>query len=65
MTEPPITLEDAKIEGVEVVSLIAVYFPRGSGVAPSAYRMVTQYWTMEGELVFEVDPWINGEDVPA
>ena len=29
---------------------------RGKGTSESVYRRVTQYWTLDGELLAEVDP---------
>lgn len=64
-TPPPFTLEEAKIEGIEVVTVIAVMFGRGDGSrAGSPYRIVTAFYTMDGELIAERDPWLRGEDVP-
>lgn len=43
---------------VKVVRLIETSITkRGSGSGPnSPIRVVTQWWTMNGELVFEIDP---------
>lgn len=50
-------MEEEKPSPVKVVQLIKTTLLRrgeGSGVRP--HRIVTQYWTMDGRLEFEVDP---------
>lgn len=51
----PITLDEATVRSVKRVELIEVVFPRGAGCNGHTFREVRQFWTAEGELVFEVD----------
>lgn len=46
------------METVRVLQVIETkLLRRGSGrTAADPIRIVTQYWTMEGELIFELDP---------
>jgi hypothetical protein len=42
---------------VEVMQVIRTrLLRRGTGKEPSPIRIIEQYWTMEGDLIFEVDP---------
>ena len=43
----------------KIVELIETDDLRGEGVEGSPYRRVTQYFTKEGELLFEIDPQSN------
>ncbi|WP_431129718.1 hypothetical protein [Flagellimonas flava] len=44
--------------GAEVVQLIKTeLLRRGKGIEGSPLRIITQYWSFEGELLFENDPW--------
>lgn len=41
----------------KLVALIQTEERRGEGVVGDPIRMVTSYWTPEGEKVFEMDEW--------
>lgn len=40
----------------EVVQVIKVVYPRGKGSDGDAFRRVTAFFTMDGELIAEQDP---------
>ena len=43
---------------VEIIQLIKTTLARtGEGVDGDPIRIITQYWTMKGELLFEFDTW--------
>lgn len=45
---------------VEVVTLIKTSLTRaGKGVESDPVRVVTEYWDLEGNLVFEIDPHVK------
>ncbi len=45
------------MDKVEILKLIKTTLTRrGEGVHLDPVRVITQYWTMDGELVFEIDP---------
>ena len=44
----------------KVVELIMTESGRGIGTAVDPCRVVTQYWTFYGDLVFEIDPHPTG-----
>lgn len=35
---------------------------RGEGKEDDPTRIITQYWTLDGKLVAEVDPWKPGQE---
>ena len=42
----------------EVIQVIRTYLTtRGKGVDGDPIRRITQYWTTDGQLLAEVDPW--------
>ncbi len=44
---------------VEILKLIKTQIlRRGEGVKSDPVRIITQYWDLEGNLVFEIDPLI-------
>lgn len=43
---------------VEIIQLIRTrILRRGKGIDSDPIRIVTQYWTMDGVLEFEIDPF--------
>lgn len=64
--EPLRTIENIEnlkfyiMDKVEVLQLIKTTLTRrGKGVEESPIRIITQYWDFEGNLIFEVDPFLN------
>jgi len=50
-------------DSAKVISVIETKSARGSGKSPEdPARIVTQYWTLEGELLAECDPTARVED---
>ena len=49
MSEP-----NKEVELIEVIKTTLT--TRGKGVSPDPIRRITQYWSIEGELLAEVDP---------
>ena len=48
------------MDKVEIVTLIkTTLLRRGEGIVGDPVRVITQYWTMDGKLEFEIDPNIN------
>lgn len=45
----------------KVISVIRTKDRRGNGTEQEPTRIVTQYWTLEGELLAERDPWLDEE----
>lgn len=46
-----------KMDTVKVMQVIETTIARrGEGIKDSPVRIVTQYWTMEGKMIFEIDP---------
>lgn len=41
-----------------VVELIKTTSTRGRGTSADPVRIITQYWTLEGDFLFEFDPLI-------
>lgn len=42
---------------VEIMEVIKTELTtRGNGTKENAARVITQYWSIDGELIFEVDP---------
>jgi len=50
---------DARVERVVVVK-----FQRGRGVAPDPIRIVTAYYSLDGELLAENDPHVDTKEAP-
>jgi len=50
------------IDCVRVIKVIeSTIMRRGSGIdASDPIRIVTQYWTLDGKLIFEIDPERKG-----
>lgn len=45
------------MDTVKVMQIIETTIKRrGTGETGSPIRIITQYWTMEGVLIFEIDP---------
>lgn len=50
-------------DSAKVISVIETKSARGSGNSPEdPARIVTQYWTLKGELLAERDPIVKAED---
>jgi hypothetical protein len=48
---------------VEVVTLIKTTLSRrGKGTPTSPVRVITEYWSLDGEKIVEVDPFTQGEE---
>lgn len=46
--------------GASIVQLIRTNLEmRGKGTESDPFRRVEQYWTLEGELLFEKDPFLH------
>ena len=44
--------------GVELITLVKTNLEtRGNGTEENPSRRITQYWTLDGELLFEIDPY--------
>jgi hypothetical protein len=43
----------------KVIQVIECHINRGKGIEKEPCRTVTQYWTLEGELLVEKDPWVQ------
>lgn len=44
------------MDNLEVLKMIRVSFKRGEGVIGDEIRIVNQYYDIEGNFVFEIDP---------
>lgn len=44
------------METAEVISVIKTTSTRGDGTSANPSRVIIQYWTLNGELLFEEDP---------
>jgi hypothetical protein len=49
-----------QVEVVEVLKTVSVY---GRGVAGDPVREITQYWTLDGELLLTIDPCEKSTEV--
>jgi hypothetical protein len=50
-------------KAVEVVQVIRTTLEtRGDGTKEKPFRYVTQYWTLEGDLLWEFDPLVVREE---
>lgn len=51
-----------------VIQVIETKVSRGDGSEAEPYRTVTQYWTLDGALLADVDEWVldkHGIGLPA
>lgn len=48
------------METAEIIYAIKTTSTRGDGTSASPSRVITQYWTLGGELLFEKDPLLSG-----
>lgn len=44
---------------VEIMKVIKVIIVRGQGVESNPVRNVTQYFNLEGDFIFEIDPCVE------
>lgn len=50
-------------ESARIIFVIETKTARGSGLTPEdPVRIVTEYWTLTGDKLAEVDPIVTGED---
>ena len=49
-------------ESVEVIEVVRVEALRGAGVEGDVARIVTQYWSKDGRLLAERDPFMDGDE---
>lgn len=49
----------------KVIQVIEVDERRGRGVEGEPFRIVTQYWSLDGELLAENDPHITDRPTPS
>lgn len=47
-------------DGAKVIQVIKTEALRGSGVHPDVARRVIQYWSLDGQLLAENDPFQTG-----
>lgn len=47
------------MKGVEIITLIKTNLTRKGNGKDTPIRIITQYWTLEGDLVFEIDPCVK------
>ena len=45
-----------EVREVEIVELIRINITRGLGVAGDPFRVVDQFWSLDGSFIFELDP---------
>lgn len=50
------------METAKVIPVIKTTSTRGDGTSANPSRVITQYWSLAGEMLFEKDP-INSEDI--
>lgn len=50
---------DAHRPGVEMVNVVRVTFHRGVGTVEDMHRVVTAYYDPNGDLLAEVDPFLD------
>lgn len=48
--------ECKRVDGLEVKNVIVLKLLRGEGTEKDMCRTVTQYYDMEGNFLFEIDP---------
>ena len=49
------------VESAKVISVIKTTSTRGDGTSANPSRVITQYWSISGELLFEEDPIKQGQ----
>ncbi len=49
-------------DSVQVIEVIQVEALRGAGVEGDVGRIVTQYWSKDGRLLAERDPFADGDE---
>jgi len=50
------------MDAVRLIQVIETTLTRrGTGVAPDPVRVIRQYWSLDGELLAEVDPFEEGK----
>lgn len=49
------------VETAKVISVIKTTSTRGDGTSANPSRVITQYWHLSGELLFEEDPVKQGQ----
>lgn len=50
-----------RVETAKVISLIKTSSTRGDGTSANPSRAITQYWSLDGKLLFEEDPVKQGQ----
>lgn len=45
-----------RLDNLTVQKVIVIKLLRGEGTDEDMYRIVTQYWDIEGNFLFEIDP---------
>lgn len=51
-TAPP----TGRLDSVTIIEVICVVFSRGRGIASDPIRLVTAYYTKDGDIIAEHDP---------
>ena len=51
------------VDSAKVISVIETKSARGSGIPEQPARIVTEYWSLDGEKLAESDPISTQEDV--
>lgn len=49
----------------KVIQVIEVEITRGKGIEGDVFRGVTQYWSLDGELLAENDPCVTDRPTPS
>lgn len=44
------------MDSAKVIRVIETKSTRGNGTSANPSRVITQYWSLDGELLFEIDP---------
>ena len=50
----------SNVDSVEIIQVIRVYSLIGKGADDSPMRQLTEYWSMDGKLMFRVDQLEEG-----
>ena len=61
MTRIRLSKEPRPAELIEVIR--TELLRKGRGIEESPVRIITQFWTKDGELLAEVDPWTDKEHI--
>lgn len=49
---------------LQVIQVIETFLERrGKGVPDDPIRVIQQYWSMDGRLLWEVDPWLTEREL--